>query len=383
VRNQLGLALLGRGALAGAREQLERALALAPEESRVRAFVLKDLARQALAAGRLDEAEEHLASARRIADRKRYRDAKTSIRHVEAQILAVRTRSRGDRTFGRAMTAFGAAISGYRASLHPRALCEVALDKTRALLRLGLHAQARECLVDVALPVAERDLFAQVEPLATIEALLGDLDEGELLRVRHRRMLGGIAREEHMGRLRGERRRLTVWTCDIRGFSRFCDTHDEMLVVDMLNRFFKELGQPILGARGTIDKYVGDNILAYFPSAEPAAEVALAALARAAQLNTEWAHLDQPRLEIGVGVATGDVVEGNVGFSGKLEHTIIGTAVNRACRLVGVARAGEIVMDRPTRDALGARFLSRPWGRGRVALKGLGMVEAFRLTGVR
>ena len=71
-----------------------------------------------------------------------------------------------------------------------------------------------------------------------------------------------------------------------------------------------------------------------------------------------------------------------MGFADKLEHTIIGRTVNLACRLVGVARGGEIAIDEATRRALGPGFATRPATRtGKVALKGFGQVPAWLLTG--
>jgi class 3 adenylate cyclase len=80
---------------------------------------------------------------------------------------------------------------------------------------------------------------------------------------------------------------------------------------------------------------------------------------------------------MGVGIATGWVVEGNVGFAGKLEHTIIGTPVNAACRLVARAAGGQTLLDDPTAQALGGRRPLTP--AGLFDLKGLGEIRVFEL----
>ncbi|MCS6901831.1 MAG: adenylate/guanylate cyclase domain-containing protein, partial [Myxococcales bacterium] len=211
-----------------------------------------------------------------------------------------------------------------------------------------------------------------------------------VLRGRVRRMLGGVSeywllerrsREYHRRRLQGERAWLTVWTCDLRGFTEVCArTEDPRQVVRMLNRFFARIGQVLLEQGGCIDKYVGDSILAYFQgedAARRACEATLEVFARLSMLNTERVHLGEPELRMGIGIATGWVVEGNVGFAGKLEHTIIGTPVNTACRLVAQAAGGQALLDDAT-----ARLLGEHQGLtavGLVELKGLGQVQVFEL----
>lgn len=383
VRNQLALALIGRGPdhHEAAERELDRALEAAPTGSVTESYVQKDRARLAVERGDMAAAEERLDRARTLAEAGGFREVLLAVRFLEGRIAARRAASATEPATARALAAFDAALSGYEGLRMHRERCEVAEAKAALLDRIGQPAEAIRCLEEIAIPVAERHLFNQLEPLARIEARLAAIDPTAVLRLRSGRMLGGLTPEQHQGRLRCERRRVTVWTCDIRGFSQYCEeTGDPMLVVDMLNRFFAALGRPILDGGGRIDKYVGDNILAYFADADAAAEVSLRAIELVARLNTQREHLDERTLDIGIGMATGEVVAGNVGFAGKLEHTIVGTTVNRACRLVGHAAPGETILDHATRQLVNELFECRPVPRGGgLELKGLGRVKAYRL----
>jgi class 3 adenylate cyclase len=383
VRDNLAMALMGRGSdyYPRARLELEKAMQVVAPESLAHVYVLKDSARLALLEDKPLDAERHARTAHGIAEKRGYNEAMLALRFVEASIAARRAQRFGDDAFTQATLAFDDAQRGFERLGMPRETCEVAVARADLLDRLGKKPEAMRPLVEVALPVAEQHLFGQLQPLARIENRIGELDEGTLLRLRADRMRGGIAAKNYTGRLRGDRHRVTVWTCDIRGFTSYCeDTKDPLLIVNMLNRLFAAIGRLIIDHEGYIDKYVGDNILAYFDKAAPAAGVALAALDAVRQVNTEREHLRERVLDIGIGLATGEVVEGNVGFSAKLEHTIIGSAVNTACRLVGVADPGEILVDGPTREALGDGFACRDPGR-KFTLKGLKDVQVFTLGG--
>jgi class 3 adenylate cyclase/tetratricopeptide (TPR) repeat protein len=377
----LGEALLGQGSARRdeARTELDRALAVAPGGSQPRAEALVARARVALADDDEPTARQHLREARSLAERHGFVAVLGTVRLAEGVLHRRKAARPADDDALAAARAFAEARRGFRAlDLHPRAI-EAAVAEADLSRQLGKDQEALRKLLDVALPEAERHLFGQLQPLERIEARIAEIDPWQALRVKQRRTLGGVPEEDQGGRLHGERRRLTVWTCDIRGFTRYCDQTDPDRVVEMLNRFFASIGQPIVDAGGCIDKYVGDNVLGYLANAEQAAGIALAALGRVAELNAQCRHLDEPEIAIGIGIATGEVIVGNIGFARKLEHTIIGTPVNRACRLVGEAGAGEILVDRATSDAIRGAFHCEP--AATLHLKGLGEVPTFRLRG--
>lgn len=403
VRSQIALALLGqgRGRHGEARAELERAVALAPTSSIVRVFAMRDLARLLLDEG--DRGAEARASgllveAREAVERHGFSEALPGLDALAGR-LAARAHGRAeghepaspDALFERAFQAFLERNS-------PQDACEVALDRAGWLLERGRGDEAGVVL-DEARAIAEAHLFRQENPLARVEAMIeraGPEGPTAVMRGRLRRMLGGVSEhwllerastEYHARRLHGERAWVTVWTCDIRGFTEYCNrTPEPQRVVTMLNRFFARVGQAILAGGGCIDKYVGDSLLAYFVGGEGAvraAEASIESAERVTELNAEREHLGEAPLLIGVGLATGWVVEGNVGFAGKLEHTIIGTPVNTACRLVAKANAGQVLLDDATRQGIEGRFEVQPVGEDGLELKGLGRVASYELVGRR
>jgi class 3 adenylate cyclase/Tfp pilus assembly protein PilF len=386
VRSQIALALAGQGRLGEARRELLDAIELAPPGSIVRAYALKDLARMELSGGAVEEARRRTAEVRREVEEAGFGEVIPWLRLLEGE-LALRGGEEG--VWG----AFEEAWQGFLGRQDPQGACEVAWRWADALQERGDRAGARGVL-ERAVRLAEEHLFRQQDPLARLEDALDGLGpEGSaaVLQGRIRRMLGGVSEHwllerrsgaYHARRLQGERTWLTVWTCDLRGFTEFCArTEDPQRVVRMLNRFFARVGQALLERGGCIDKYVGDSILAYFHgegAAERACKATHEAYRRLGSLNDERAHLGEPELLMGVGVATGWVVEGNVGFAGKLEHTIIGTPVNAACRLVARAAAGQTLLDDATARELPGGMPRAPVGS--FELKGLGEVKAWELV---
>jgi class 3 adenylate cyclase len=380
VRNLIAQALAGQGRLDEADRELTQAVGLAPKGSITHAYVLKDLGRFALRRNDTRASQSYLREAREVCEVGGYAEVLLHVRLAEGMLATTRAQRHDDDATLAALAAFEDARTGFTRIESARELCETAVALAALYEKIGRPQDALAALVKGALPVAERSLFDQLQPLARIEAKIAALDPAEHLRLRLRRMLGGVRVEEHTSRLRAERQRLTVWTCDIRGFTEFCEKSEPLLVVDLLNRFFARVGRHLLDHAAVIDKYVGDNILAYFRDARAAAGVALAAMEIVRELNVESRHLSLPQLRIGIGLASGQVVLGNLGFAGKLEHTAIGAPVNTACRLVGVADPEEILVDERTAEQLAGSFRTKP--RKTVALKGLPpSLKIFRLEG--
>ena len=149
--------------------------------------------------------------------------------------------------------------------------------------------------------------------------------------------------------LGGEAYRVTVLFSDIRNFTTISESLAPGQVVEMLNRYFTQACEPILAAGGTVDKFVGDAIMAVFgaPATHPdharrAIQAALG-LAAAAQEFRDWLiqrfpGQNLPEFKIGVGLHTGLAVVGNIGSPKRLEYTAIGDTVNTASRLEGLSK---------------------------------------------
>lgn len=160
--------------------------------------------------------------------------------------------------------------------------------------------------------------------------------------------------------LGGERSEVSILFSDIRGFTRMSATMEPDDVVDMLNAYFAALVEAIFRCEGTVDKFIGDAILAVFGSPDPdpehhrqALHAALAMQEGVQKLNGERKARNQPTCEIGIGVHSGDVLHGFVGTQERLEFTVVGDAVNRASRFCAAAGANEIIVS--------SEFLKHVW----------------------
>ncbi|MDX1594281.1 MAG: adenylate/guanylate cyclase domain-containing protein [Gammaproteobacteria bacterium] len=143
----------------------------------------------------------------------------------------------------------------------------------------------------------------------------------------------------------GERREMTVLFCDIRGFTTISEQLTATELKDLLNRFFTPMTEIIFHHRGTIDKYVGDMIMAFWgaPLDDPdharnAIETALTMLDKSRELRGEFARLGYPEVNIGIGLNTGPMNVGNMGSKFRRSYTVLGDAVNLGSRLEGLTK---------------------------------------------
>jgi adenylate cyclase len=152
-------------------------------------------------------------------------------------------------------------------------------------------------------------------------------------------------------RLGGERSTVTILCSDIRGFTRLSNDMPPDDVVDLLNDYFSQLIPVIFAHDGTVDKYIGDGILAVFGSPEPDSNQYEKAVRAAAEMQSAMSELNLSRrkrgltnFDIGIGVHAGEVVHGFIGTDNRMEFTVIGDAVNRASRYCDAAQRGEVLI---------------------------------------
>ncbi len=200
--------------------------------------------------------------------------------------------------------------------------------------------------------------------------ILGKKIEAELLtRERFSRLLSpNLAERVISGELEvtpgGKRvEQCTVFNSDIRGFTAMSETQTPELLVEMLNEYFEKMVETIFKYRGTLDKFMGDGIMALWgaPVVEPhdaiaSVQCALEMGETLGLLNRERMQRDQPPLAVGIGIHTGPVVAGYIGSSKALSYTVIGDVANTSARLCSVALAGQIVVSEDTYNKLGGRF---------------------------
>jgi len=176
-------------------------------------------------------------------------------------------------------------------------------------------------------------------------------------------------------RLGGERREITILFADIRGFTAMSERLDPESLVRLLQDFLNPMSNIIINQGGTIDKYMGDAVMALFgaPLVQPehprlACRAALEMVATLEALNLKWQAQERPPLKIGVGINTGPVAVGNMGSERLFDYTAIGDNVNLASRLEGLNKyyGTSILISQSTAALLGGAFILREVDRVRV-----------------
>jgi len=147
--------------------------------------------------------------------------------------------------------------------------------------------------------------------------------------------------------LGGVRKPVTVMFSDIRGFTTMTESADSAALVAQLNEYLTEMVECVFAHRGTLDKFIGDAVMAVWGNAAPrsAKEDAFDAVGSAIEmrdalkkLNDHWSTRGMSRMEIGIGLNHGDVIVGNMGSPKRMEFTVIGDAVNLASRIEGLTK---------------------------------------------
>jgi class 3 adenylate cyclase len=174
----------------------------------------------------------------------------------------------------------------------------------------------------------------------------------------------------------GTEREVTLLFVDVRGFTRMSEGLKARDVVSLLNDVFQLVSDAILGRGGTLDKFIGDSVMAYFgapiPGADHAAQAVSAAvdIMRANSARNRSLGPGEHAAELGIGIHTGVVVVGNIGSDRRTDFTAIGDAVNVAARLEKLAKPGEILVteavQRRVRGAHKLRFEGERQLSGRV-----------------
>jgi adenylate cyclase len=146
-------------------------------------------------------------------------------------------------------------------------------------------------------------------------------------------------------KLGGVKQEITVMFCDIRGFTKYCDARDPQEVLTVINDYFEEMTQVVFKYDGTVDKYIGDCIMAFWNAPEAQADHAQRAVCCAmemryalANFKAKRAGIDTELFECGIGIHTGEALVGNMGSSLKLNYTAMGSTVNMGARLEALTK---------------------------------------------
>ena len=178
-------------------------------------------------------------------------------------------------------------------------------------------------------------------------------------------------------KLGGARKEITIYFSDIVGFTSISESLSPEELVDLLARYLDEMTGEILRNGGTVDKFVGDAIMALWGAPRPhkwdalaACRAALSNRTKLAELRQEWAEAGLPALHARTGIHTGPAIVGNFGSPNRLDYTAMGDTVNVASRIEGLNRifGTEILISEITRKAVDEVMFTRPIDM--VAVKG-------------
>ncbi len=168
-------------------------------------------------------------------------------------------------------------------------------------------------------------------------------------------------------KLGGVSQTITILFADIRGFTRISEHAPPEKIVSLLNRYFSAMTDIIFAHGGTLDKYLGDGLMALFgaPTTTPddasnALNAAVAMQRRLLGINRELREEGFAEIGVGMGLHTGEVIVGYIGSDRRSEYTAIGDTVNTSSRLESNARGGEILISDATAKAAHSRYKLKP-----------------------
>lgn len=143
----------------------------------------------------------------------------------------------------------------------------------------------------------------------------------------------------------GERRDVTILFSDIRGYTSLTEQMEAADVVSLLNNYFETMVEAVFNYEGTLDKFIGDALMAVFGAPLPlsnhawmSVQAALDMRRRLAEFNQKRRLASQPLIRIGIGISSGEVVSGNIGSQKRMDYTVIGDGVDISSRLEGVTK---------------------------------------------
>jgi adenylate cyclase len=189
-------------------------------------------------------------------------------------------------------------------------------------------------------------------------------------------------------RLGGEKKFVTVFFSDIAGFSTFSEKKEPEELVAFLNQYLSAMTETVLANKGTLDKYIGDAVMAFWGAPIPienhaylACKTALIQQAIIKKMQQKWKEEGQPLIDVRIGINTGDMVVGNVGGTQRFDYTVMGDNVNLASRLEGANKAygTHIMISDSTHELVKDQFMTRELDR--LVVKGKTQpVQVFELV---
>ncbi|MEW6710386.1 MAG: adenylate/guanylate cyclase domain-containing protein, partial [Candidatus Riflebacteria bacterium] len=189
-------------------------------------------------------------------------------------------------------------------------------------------------------------------------------------------------------KLGGSKCEVTMFFSDIRGFTKMSENMDPTDIVEQLNVYFTRMTDILMALDGTLDKYVGDELMALFGAPVSREDDPIRAvlcgvkmLEALRELQEVWKKENKPVIQIGVGINTGEVTAGYMGSEKQLSYTVIGDNVNLAARVMSVAKGMQLFITRSTYDRVKDFFIIEQ--RESIMVKGKSMpIDIFEVMGV-
>ena len=250
----------------------------------------------------------------------------------------------------------------------------------------------------------ERSINLTVNPLTNPEGgvrgglvVLEDISQEKRLKTTMYRYLTPHVAEQVMalgedGLMVGERKEVTILFSDIRGYTTLTENLGAAEVVSLLNQYFETMVESVFNYEGTLDKFIGDALMAVFGAPLPltenhawrAIQAALDMRHRLKEFNDRRIVQEQPQIHIGIGISSGEVVSGNIGSRKRMDYTVIGDGVNLSSRLEGTTKkyGCDIVLSEFTYQLCSDRLIVRELDKIRVKGKHQA-VKIYELIGDR
>ncbi len=259
-----------------------------------------------------------------------------------------------------------------------------------------------ELLTSSAVQRIERSTNLTVNPLTNPEGgvrgglvVLEDISQEKRMKTTMYRYLTPHVAEQVMALgedalMVGERKEVTILFSDIRGYTTLTENLGAAEVVSLLNQYFETMVEAVFNHEGTLDKFIGDALMAVFGAPLPlienhawkAIQAALDMRQRLAEFNQRRIIQAQPEIHIGIGLSSGEVVSGNIGSQKRMDYTVIGDGVNLSSRLEGVTKeyGCDIILSEFTYQMCSHRIWVRELDRIRVKGKNQA-VNIYELIG--
>jgi len=183
---------------------------------------------------------------------------------------------------------------------------------------------------------------------------------------------------------RGQVKEITILFSDVKSFSRLCEEHPADILLEQLNEYLSAMTHIVFSHRGTVDKFMGDGLMAFFghplateEHAKDAIDAAVSMQKKMIQLRADWKQRGLLPFQIRIGINTGEVIAGSMGGEGKMDYTVFGKHVNLAQRLESGCDTDGVLVSRASLEAAGIQVTAAT--EKTIEAKNIGMITAYQI----